>query len=277
MILTPSRSACSTRSTAAFPGARDRRAARPRPVRPGAARPRPGHGPDGRDPADADPLPHAGTSTCRGRSPGSTPRTRSARSSGRSSPGFFLIELLGLTGTLLVGAACSGSPASPRSLTRARAAPTPARRPRSARRPPSTIHGAAPSPRPPGRPPPAARPGSPSLVAFVSGLTSLGYQTLWTRLLSSGTGNSTYVFSSILAIFLIGLVLGATLFTRSSGRGSPGRSPLLAIAQVVVALVAHGLVLVIGQPGGARPVEGARDPLRRSSARSSSSCSRRRS
>ena len=36
--------------------------------------------------------------------------------------------------------------------------------------------------------------------AFVSGLTSLGYQTVWNRLLSSGTGNSTYVFALILAV-----------------------------------------------------------------------------
>ena len=40
------------------------------------------------------------------------------------------------------------------------------------------------------------------------GLTSLGYQTLWTRLLSSGTGSVSYVFSAILVFFLIGLALG---------------------------------------------------------------------
>ena len=36
---------------------------------------------------------------------------------------------------------------------------------------------------------------------------------LWTRLLSSGTGNSTYVFTLILAMFLIGITIGAMLFT----------------------------------------------------------------
>ena len=49
-------------------------------------------------------------------------------------------------------------------------------------------------------------------IAFVSGLTSLGYQVLWTRLLASGTGNTTYVFTVILALFLIGLAIGALLF-----------------------------------------------------------------
>ena len=44
----------------------------------------------------------------------------------------------------------------------------------------------------------------PLVIAFVSGLTSLGYQVTWTRLLTSGTGGLTYVFTVILALFLIG-------------------------------------------------------------------------
>ena len=58
-----------------------------------------------------------------------------------------------------------------------------------------------------------SRPTLALLLAFVSGLTSLGYQVLWTRLLSSGTGNSTYVFTLILGIFLIGITLGAMFFS----------------------------------------------------------------
>ena len=50
-------------------------------------------------------------------------------------------------------------------------------------------------------------------VAFISGLTSLGYQVLWTRLLASGTGNTTYVFTIILAENAVllgwGLAVGA--------------------------------------------------------------------
>jgi spermidine synthase len=85
-------------------------------------------------------------------------------------------------------------------------------------------------------------------VAFVSGLTSLGYQTLWIRLLSSGTGNSTYVFSSILAIFLTGLVYGATTYALIRTRIT---RPLvfLAATQIVIAvIVVVGLVQVISTP-----------------------------
>ena len=68
-------------------------------------------------------------------------------------------------------------------------------------------------------------------VAFISGLTSLGYQVLWTRLLASGTGNTTYVFTVILAVFLIGLAIGALLFTFVRPRiQDPVR--LLAVAQI---------------------------------------------
>ena len=55
----------------------------------------------------------------------------------------------------------------------------------------------------------------------MSGLTSLGYQVLWTRLLSSGTGNSTYVFTLILGMFLIGITIGATLFTITRPLAAP--------------------------------------------------------
>ena len=49
-------------------------------------------------------------------------------------------------------------------------------------------------------------------IAFISGLTSLAYQVTWTRLLASGTGNTTYVFTVILATFLTGIAIGASLF-----------------------------------------------------------------
>ena len=74
-------------------------------------------------------------------------------------------------------------------------------------------------------------------VAFISGLTSLGYQVTWTRLLASGTGNTTYVFTTILATFLIGIALGAVLFAVLRTRlGDPVR--LLAASQVIAAALA---------------------------------------
>jgi len=82
----------------------------------------------------------------------------------------------------------------------------------------------------------------------VSGLTSLGYQTLWTRLLASGTGGSTYVFTVILALFLVGLAVGAVLFA-TLRRGIRNWVALLAACQIATAALAiTGLVRVISQP-----------------------------
>ena len=170
--------------------------------------------------------------------------------------GLVLIELLGLTGTLFVGAACSGIAGVVAILLS---------------RQPQPEHVATPTP--PVAPAPAipvapnrsaAAPSRPTLalaLAFVSGLTSLGYQVLWTRLLSSGTGNSTYVFTLILAMFLIWIALGAQFFSMVRVRiGRP--VALIAIAQVAVAALAIlGLVLVIGHPGpldAMHPLESAR-------------------
>jgi spermidine synthase len=166
---------------------------------------------------------------------------------GTIAAGFVLIELVGLSMTLVVGAACSGIAGvtalllARRSLAADIGTPVAIRRAemRSFDEPDRT-----------GRRPRAALA---LLVAFVSGMTSLGYQTLWVRLLSSGTGNSTYVFSSILAIFLIGLVLGATVFAVVRSRIS---RPVVfvAFAQVIVALlVIWGLVEVISVPNEIDP------------------------
>ena len=78
--------------------------------------------------------------------------------------------------------------------------------------------------------------------------------------MSSGTGNSTYVFTLILGTFLIGIALGAAAFTRL--RPYIGRPvAAIAVAQIAVAILAFGgLVLVIGHPGPldpSRPLESA--------------------
>jgi predicted membrane-bound spermidine synthase len=144
---------------------------------------------------------------------------------GTIAAGFVLIELLGLTGTLVVGAACSATAgAIALALDRRRTATMP--------RQDSEVRD---SPVPLG----AARPRMKLAVgvAFASGLTSLGYQTLWTRLLASGTGNSTYVFTAILAVFLVGLAAGALTFAILRSRIRDTVS-LLAHGQAIVALFA---------------------------------------
>ncbi len=156
---------------------------------------------------------------------------------GTALAGFVLIELLGLSGALAVGAGCSaiagltalwlargGSSAVPVPVS---VMPDPARR------------DAAPARR---------APRLALAVAFISGLTSLGYQVTWTRLLASGTGNTTYVFTTILATFLIGLAVGAVVFARMRSRiGDPIR--LLAGSQIAAAgLALAGLVLILVAP-----------------------------
>ena len=147
--------------------------------------------------------------------------------------GFFLIEILGLTGTLWVGALCTFAAGlialvldrrlTKMSTDRASDGSTVADEP--------TINGAGDDGR-------NARNWTLALCsAFVMGLTSLGYQVLWTRMLSSGTGNTTYVFAVILVIFLFGIAFGANLIGRRSRHlAHPIR--LLGMAQLAIALLA---------------------------------------
>jgi spermidine synthase len=178
--------------------------------------------------------------------------------------GLVLIELLGLTGTLVVAASFSGI-AGLAAIALSRGAS-------AALQPIAPASSAPPTPEPPGPTVtelPARRNASPAVdqrptlalaLAFVSGLTSLGYQVLWTRLLSSGTGNSTYVFTLILGVFLVGIALGAAVFTIMRRR-IRGLLRLIALAQVGVgALALLGLMLVIARPVAVdpnRPLEAA--------------------
>ena len=83
--------------------------------------------------------------------------------------------------------------------------------------------------------------------AFVMGLTSLGYQVLWTRMLSSGTGNTTYVFTLILSIFLFGIAFGAHLIARRPARPAHPVA-LLGLTQLAVAFLAlAGVALMSGR------------------------------
>ncbi len=166
---------------------------------------------------------------------------------GTLAAGLVLIELLGLSGALWVGAGCSAI-AGVVALLLSRQAPIA-----------SSMPTPAPDPAPAmATPDPASLPipNRTSLaltVAFISGLTSLGYQVLWTRLLASGTGNTTYVFTVILGVFLIGLAIGALLFNFVRPRmGDPVR--LLAVAQILVAaLVMIGLIGVVVRPEALNP------------------------
>jgi spermidine synthase len=150
---------------------------------------------------------------------------------GAIAAGFVLIELVGLTGTLIVGASCSGAAGLAALLIDRRRPALPA----------SPIV----APRPAGSSSIRPRVRLALGLAFASGLTSLGYQVLWTRLLASGTGSSTYVFTTILAVFLIGLATGALAYARLRPR-IKDIVGLLALGQVAIAiLVVLGMGIVI--------------------------------
>ena len=156
---------------------------------------------------------------------------------GTAIAGFALIELLGLTGALLVGAACSGTAGIVALiLDRRVGAPVEA----AATVEPQAPAAAAVAPRPDRRRLALA-------LAFVSGLTSLGYQVVWNRLLGSGTGSSTYVFTVILVLFLIGIAVGAILLgvIRPRIRSVVG---LIAVAQLLTAALVTLGAAVLASP-----------------------------
>lgn len=159
---------------------------------------------------------------------------------GTVAAGFVLIELLGLTGTLMAGAACSAIAGVAALVVDRRRGPLEA---------PSTLAGSATAGDKSsitGNSPPT-RLRLALAIAFVSGLTSLGYQVLWTRMLASGTGNSTYVFTTILAVFLLGLAIGAVAFSYLRPRIDDAVS-FLAHGQLMIALlVVAGMITSISQ------------------------------
>jgi spermidine synthase len=157
---------------------------------------------------------------------------------GTALAGFILIEALGLAGALRVGAACSASAGVIALLLDRRWGADVASKPDETK--PAS---ASPKPASASRTAPVARRLALGL-AFVSGLTSLGYQVTWNRLIGAGTGSSTYVFTIILALFLIGIATGAVLL--GALRVKRAQAPVvIGVAQVVTALlvVAGGIVL----------------------------------
>lgn len=147
--------------------------------------------------------------------------------------GLIFIELLGLDGALRVGAACSAAAGCVAIALHFRGVVVDARATELVAHRATTI---------------TSRPMLALAIAFISGLTSLSYQTLWTRLLADGSGNLTYVFTLILTVFLVGLASGADAFNALRSRL---RDPVRALALLQAAtglLVLAGLVLVIGRP-----------------------------
>jgi spermidine synthase len=88
------------------------------------------------------------------------------------------------------------------------------------------------------------------VVIGLSGLTALGAQVVWTRMLSLLLGGTVYVFSVILAVFLIGLAAGSAVGS-SRCRTSPNPARLLMLCQTMliaaIPYAAYAIISVIPQ------------------------------
>jgi spermidine synthase len=93
----------------------------------------------------------------------------------------------------------------------------------------------------------AQTPGSARVVYFaiaLSGMTALGAQVVWTRLLTLLFGATVYAFAIILAVFLAGLGLGGSLASHLLRRGlHPLRGLFVSQIALVPALLLSGMLL----------------------------------
>jgi spermidine synthase len=80
-------------------------------------------------------------------------------------------------------------------------------------------------------------------ATFVSGFVSLALEVLWTRMLAEGTGSSIYIFTTILAIFLLGIALGSVLYRRFS-RPAGERLGTLGLCLAGVGVLAQATVVL---------------------------------
>ena len=97
---------------------------------------------------------------------------------------------------------------------------------------PAAADGAAPS-----RPTTAPGPRLPLILACAAGLASISEEVLWTRALLPHLNSSTYAFSMILAVFLLGLALGAGWSGRMIRRRPDSARTLLVVTQLAAALL----------------------------------------
>jgi spermidine synthase len=154
---------------------------------------------------------------------------------GSAAAGFVLIELLGLSGALIVGAICSTIAGVIALLL-------------------DTVWRGADSLQFESDSTVTRVPNNRLALwfAFVSGFTALSYQTLWTRLIASGTGSSTYVFSTILTVFLIGLALGTVEYKRIRAR-IRDVPRVLALSQIFIAIFALAGTFIMNALDGRPP------------------------
>ncbi|MEZ5285306.1 MAG: fused MFS/spermidine synthase [Vicinamibacterales bacterium] len=157
---------------------------------------------------------------------------------GALAAGFVLLPALGLSGATWVGVALNVAAAAGalRLAAHVSEEPTAAPAPAPAVKPTGRSKKAVPQAQ-------AMRPeGQPWLAAAalgVTGLASLTLQVVWTRLLASILGPTTYAFSAVVAVFILGIAGGSAFGAWISRRT---RAPIRALALCVGASGGLGLV-----------------------------------
>ncbi len=90
-------------------------------------------------------------------------------------------------------------------------------------------------------------PGWLLLAGFgVAGATSLAYEVLWTRVLIYFTGQTIYAFSTILAVFLIGLAIGSFALARFADQ-MRDRLTVFGLLELGIGISAAYVLLLIGR------------------------------
>ncbi len=82
------------------------------------------------------------------------------------------------------------------------------------------------------------------LAIALSGMSALGAEVIWTRLLSLILGGTVYTFSLILAVFLVGLGLGSSLGAYLARRAAPARVALGACQWLLTAAIAWTAIMI---------------------------------
>jgi spermidine synthase len=82
------------------------------------------------------------------------------------------------------------------------------------------------------------------LAIALSGMSALGAEVVWTRLLSLLLGGTVYTFSLILAVFLIGLGIGSSLGAFLARRAASARLALAACQWLLTAAIAWGSLMI---------------------------------
>ena len=98
------------------------------------------------------------------------------------------------------------------------------------------------------------------VACLVAGFASIAYELIWIRSIINFVGTTTYVFSAVLTIYLVGIMLGAGLAGLLVGRGV---RPAPALACVLLLLGLCGILYVPLLSAGAALHDGAIAPLTR--------------